>query len=139
MRAYYILIPDNDLEAEFEVERVLRAQGYAVQPPASVSGLSLPVGNFQSDLTLWRKDSGHPHPRSTERDERASIQARLAVLTDREDQVLARVVVGRLNKQIASEMGIAERTVKVHRGRVMTKMGADSLAELVRLCERVGR
>ncbi|WP_370530004.1 response regulator transcription factor [Ramlibacter pinisoli] len=71
--------------------------------------------------------------------EREGIQARLASLTEREQQVLSGVVAGRLNKQIASEMGIAERTVKIHRGRVMAKMAAASLAELVRLCERVGR
>jgi FixJ family two-component response regulator len=64
---------------------------------------------------------------------RASIEARLATLTRREREVLERVVVGRLNKQIAAELGTAEKTVKVHRACMMRKMQVDSLAELVRL------
>jgi FixJ family two-component response regulator len=55
----------------------------------------------------------------------------LKTLTAREHQVLNQVVLGRLNKEIASELGITIRTVKEHRGRVMEKMEADSLAELV--------
>ena len=55
----------------------------------------------------------------------------LKTLTPREHEVLIQVVSGRLNKEIASELGITERTVKEHRGRVMEKMEANSLAELV--------
>lgn len=62
----------------------------------------------------------------------ASIQRCLATLTPREHQVLRQVVEGRLNKQIAADLGIAEKTIKVHRARAMEKMGAGSLAELVR-------
>ena len=64
--------------------------------------------------------------------ERAAILERLAKLTVRERQVLAGVVAGRLNKQIAAELGTAEKTIKVHRARMMRKMQVDSLAELVR-------
>ena len=64
--------------------------------------------------------------------ERESIDARIATLTPREREVLNRVVAGRLNKQIAAELGTAEKTVKVHRARMMRKMQFDSLAELVR-------
>lgn len=67
-----------------------------------------------------------------------SIEARLASLTPRERQVLAGVVSGRLNKQIAAELGMAEKTVKVHRARVMAKMGVRSLADLVRVAQRAG-
>jgi FixJ family two-component response regulator len=66
------------------------------------------------------------------RAEHASITARLATLTLRERQVLSRVVDGKLNKQIAAELGTAEKTIKVHRARMMRKMQVDSLAELVR-------
>jgi FixJ family two-component response regulator len=59
-------------------------------------------------------------------------------LTPRERDVLALVVTGRLNKQIAAELGTAEQTIKVHRGRIMQKLGVGSVAELVRLVERVG-
>jgi FixJ family two-component response regulator len=59
------------------------------------------------------------------------IYNRLKTLTPREHDILNRVVSGRLNKEIASELGITIRTVKEHRGRVMEKMEANSLAELV--------
>ena len=61
------------------------------------------------------------------------VQRRIATLTPREAAVFALVVTGMLNKQIGSELGIGEKTVKVHRGRVMEKMQAGSLAELVQL------
>jgi FixJ family two-component response regulator len=64
--------------------------------------------------------------------ERAAVNLRLASLTPRERDVLSRVVSGKLNKQIAAELGTAEKTVKVHRARMMRKMQFDSLAELVR-------
>jgi FixJ family two-component response regulator len=72
------------------------------------------------------------------REETAGLRKRLATLSRREREVLAGVVAGRLNKQIAGELGIAEKTVKVHRGRVMEKMQASSVAELVRMADRAG-
>jgi FixJ family two-component response regulator len=66
------------------------------------------------------------------------VRARVKMLTPREAQVFALVVTGMLNKQIAAELGIGEKTVKVHRARVMEKMRAGSVAELVRLADRVG-
>jgi FixJ family two-component response regulator len=67
------------------------------------------------------------------RAERSSIGVRMAALTPREREVMAQVCTGRLNKQIAADLGIAEKTVKVHRARVMKKMAAGSVAELVQL------
>lgn len=67
------------------------------------------------------------------------IRQRLARLTPREREVLDEVVSGRLNKQIADRLGAAEKTIKVHRGRVMNKMGARSVAELVTLVNRLSR
>jgi FixJ family two-component response regulator len=72
------------------------------------------------------------------RREDAEIHRRLASLTPRERDVLEGVAAGRLNKQIAGDLGISEKTVKIHRGRVMTKMAAGSVAELVRLADRTG-
>ncbi len=60
---------------------------------------------------------------------------RLATLTPREREVLSLVVAGLLNKQIAGQLGTAEKTIKIHRGRVMEKMQAHSVAELVRMVE----
>src|SRR6202167_5123821 len=68
----------------------------------------------------------------------AILRQRWESLTPREREVLPLVVSGLLNKQIAGEIGTSETTVKVHRSQLMRKMGADSLAELVRLCERIG-
>jgi FixJ family two-component response regulator len=63
---------------------------------------------------------------------------RVKLLTPRETEVFALVVTGMLNKQVAGELGISEKTVKVHRARVMEKMQAGSVAELVRLADRAG-
>lgn len=70
--------------------------------------------------------------------EQAEIQERIESLTAREREVFEHVVSGKLNKQIAADLGASEKTIKVHRGRVMQKMQADSLADLVRMAERVG-
>ncbi len=72
------------------------------------------------------------------REELARIERRLATLTPREREVLERVVAGRLNKQIAAELGTVEKTIKVHRASVMQKMGVRTLADLVRLAGRAG-
>jgi FixJ family two-component response regulator len=66
------------------------------------------------------------------------IRGRIALLTARELDVLSYVITGKLNKQIAYELGIAEKTVKVHRGRIMEKLSVDSVADLVRLAEKAG-
>jgi FixJ family two-component response regulator len=67
------------------------------------------------------------------RGELAGLRQRLSCLTPREREVLPLVVSGLLNKQVAAELGISEITVQIHRGRIMQKMGAGSLAELVRI------
>ncbi len=66
------------------------------------------------------------------------IHERFATLTPREREVLIHVVSGQLNKQIANDLGTVEKTIKVHRARVMEKMKVNSVAELVRLTERLG-
>lgn len=66
------------------------------------------------------------------------LKMRLSRLTNRERQVLDRIITGRLNKQVAHELGTSEKTVKVHRARVMEKMQAHSLVELVHMTDRLG-
>jgi FixJ family two-component response regulator/signal transduction histidine kinase len=72
------------------------------------------------------------------RKQNAELEARYGLLTPREREVLALVAAGLLNKVIADRLGTAEKTVKIHRGRVMEKMSADSVADLVRMAERLG-
>jgi FixJ family two-component response regulator len=72
-----------------------------------------------------------------ERAELAELRRRLSSLTPREREVLPLVVSGLLNKQVAAELGISDITIQIHRGRVMKKMAADSLAELVRMAGRL--
>jgi FixJ family two-component response regulator len=72
------------------------------------------------------------------RAELANIEQRLAALTPRESEILRFLVAGLLNKQIAAELGTAEKTIKVHRGRIMRKMGARSVADLIRSSIRAG-
>ena len=67
-----------------------------------------------------------------------ALQERYALLTPREREVFPRVTSGLLNKQIAAELGASEKTIKVHRGQVMHKMEADSLADLIRMAEKLG-
>jgi FixJ family two-component response regulator len=67
-----------------------------------------------------------------------AFEAKMATLTPREWEVFLQVVSGQMNKQIAGRLGIREKTIKVHRARVMKKMQVNSLAELVRLTERAG-
>ena len=76
--------------------------------------------------------------RNKEAVEIGAIRARIRTLTERELEVLRHVIAGELNKQIGDRLGVVEKTIKVHRARVMEKMGVPSVAELVRLCSLAG-
>jgi FixJ family two-component response regulator len=89
-------------------------------------------------IAAIRRSAERSHKQKISYGELDELRRRYDLLTAREQQVLALVTSGLLNKQIAQELGTAEKTIKVHRARVMEKMGADSLASLVTMAERLG-
>jgi len=94
---------------------------------------------FQKEELLHAVEQAFASDRNRRKEEAIlhSIRARIASLTPREREVMAMVTAGLLNKQIAGELNLSEITVKLHRRQVMEKMHAGSLADLVKLCERV--
>jgi FixJ family two-component response regulator len=94
--------------------------------------------NDEDLLECVRRALAHSARYRAERAVRDELRLRLDQLTKREHEVMLQVITGKLNKQIASELGISEKTIKVHRGRVMQKMRVDSVVELARLLERGG-
>ena len=103
----------------------------------AVDLLTKPVDDHALIAAIQRAVTRDKHDRAVEA-RRAAIQRRVRLLTTCEIEVFALVVTGMLNRQIAAALGIAEKTVKVHRGRVMKKMRAGSVAELVRLADEAG-
>jgi len=103
----------------------------------AVDFLTKPVSNADLLAAIARageRDIGARHVQA----ELAAIQAKIATLTPREREVLTHVVAGRLNKQIAYDLGTAEKTVKFHRGAMMRKLDVRTVADLVRLAEKAG-
>jgi FixJ family two-component response regulator len=110
--------------------QAMRAGAVTFLPkPVRLSELAAAVREAFERDRRWRKEHA----------ERTEVESRLSALTSREREVLELIVVGKLNKQIAAELGAAEKTVKVHRGRVMAKLNVRSVAELVNLTARVIR
>ncbi|MDB6037886.1 MAG: DNA-binding response regulator [Verrucomicrobiales bacterium] len=95
---------------------------------------------FRSHALLDAVHSALERDRSAykERSETEELREHFEQLTPRERQVLALVAAGLLNKQVAAELATTERTIKFHRAHIMQKMGAESLADLVRMAERLG-
>jgi FixJ family two-component response regulator len=89
-------------------------------------------------LAAVRRAAERSRVLNASRDQLTALNLRYEKLTTRERQVFILITAGLLNKQAAADLGIAEKTVKVHLARVMEKMGTDSLAELVRMAERLG-
>jgi len=136
----------------FELQRALAEQGHALpiifitghgDIPSSVRAMKAGAVDFlpkpftdQALLEAIEQALDKSRCDNAVRSELADIRKKLATLTPRETEVLNCVVAGKLNREIAADLGIAERTVKVHRGRVMQKLHAGSIAELVRITEK---
>jgi FixJ family two-component response regulator len=99
--------------------------------------LTKPV-NAANLLRAIRAALGRASDQQALDEELASLRGRLSSLTPREREVLDHVIAGKMNKQIAAGLGTGEQNIKVHRGRLMRKMGVSSVAELVRVAERLG-
>ena len=136
-----------------ELQEILLSQEYAIpiifitghgDIPMSVKAIKKGAVNFLSKpydekdlLEAVQEALQRDSMARAVREEREGIHRRLESLTPREYEILTHVITGRLNKQIAYSLEISEKTIKIHRGRVMEKMGVDSVAELVRLTENV--
>ncbi|HWM48432.1 MAG TPA: response regulator [Xanthobacteraceae bacterium] len=103
----------------------------------AIDFLTKPVDAQGLLRAIRRAHERDAHVRAT-REEMDALHALVEKLTPREYEVLTHVIAGRLNKQIAGDLGTVEKTIKVHRGRMMDKMGVRSVAELVRLADKVG-
>ena len=137
-----------------EIQHVLTAAGGLHRPVVFVTGkgdiptsvramkagaidfLTKPVKEKDLIEALSRAEARDTELRRIQ-SELESMQAKLKRLTPREHQVLAHVVAGRLNKQIAGELGTVEKTIKVHRSRMMGKLGIRTVADLVRMAEKL--
>lgn len=102
----------------------------------AIDFLTKPVGEDEL-VSAVRAAIGRDRLQRAERAERAELSRRLAALTPREREVLPLVVSGFLNKQAAAELGISEITLQIHRGKIMRKMQAASLADLVRIADKL--
>lgn len=111
--------------------------GVAAMKKGALDFLEKPVDDEVLLEVVRRAIAWHACTQAHEKDRRR-IEDRLATLSARERDVMLEVIKGRLNKQIGTALGITEKTVKVHRGRVMEKLGVGSVAQLVHLCDLVG-
>jgi len=103
----------------------------------AVDFLTKPV-DYKKLLQAIERAIKKDRQRRAEYNEALDSRRRIELLTSRENEILRYIITGMLNKQIALKLDIAEKTVKVHRGRIMEKLCVDSVAELVRLAEKAG-
>jgi FixJ family two-component response regulator len=126
-----------DLPIVFISGRADLASGVLAMKGGALDFLEKPVSD-RDLLDAVQRALGQDRQRHAERSDRAVLEIRAARLTPREREVFGLVASGLLNKQVGDELGAAEKTIKVHRARVMEKMEAASLAELVRMADRLG-
>jgi FixJ family two-component response regulator len=126
------LLPIIFLTAHGDISKSVQAMKHGAS-----DFLTKPV-NDDDLLAAVRAAIEKDHALRREQAELAEVRARLATLTPREREVLEYVIAGKLNKQIAGDLGTVEQTIKIHRAHVMQKMRVRSVAELVRLTQRCG-
>ena len=120
------------LTGKGDVQKSVRAM-----KAGAVDFLTKPVRDKDLLDAIARAEAQDARTRQTSA-EVAAIEAKIATLTPREREVLTHVIAGRLNKQIAGDLGTVEKTIKVHRGRMMEKLGVHTVVDLVRLAEKAG-
>lgn len=146
-----IILPKlNGFELQVELDRlgnripIIFMTGYGDIPMSvkamkagAIDFLTKPLRDHQM-LEAVTRALDRDQKRRTEERRAEQIKSRFDTLTEREREVMSLVTAGLMNKQVASEIGISERTVKIHRGHVMRKMGTESLADLVLIAESLG-
>ena len=113
------------------------ATGVQAMKKGAVDFLTKPCDDEQL-LAAIRTATAKAEQARAHLEEAKEISSRIGLLTPREKEVLRYVITGMLNKQIAGRLGVAEITVKIHRGRIMQKLSTESVADLVRLAEKAG-
>src|SRR5215831_10331937 len=145
----FVLPGSNGLDLQEEVARwpnplpIIFLSGYA-DVPTSVRAIKSGATDFLTKpvkremlLEAIRMALARDAEQRAVREQTGRWYSLFQALTPREREVFDRVVIGRLNKQIAAELGITERTVKAHRGQIMTKMRVDSVAQLVHIADQL--
>jgi FixJ family two-component response regulator len=137
-----VFFVDDDPAVLRALRRLIRAAGYEDEAGAAPRTLVARVhverpGRVVVDLCEPGDVLDRPRDEVAPRAAEEALRARFSSLTPRELDVCVRVAEGLLNKEIAAALGVAVKTVKIHRGKVMTKLGVTSVAQLVRLVDRV--
>lgn len=132
-----LLRQGHDMAVVFISGRASLESGIRAMKGGAVDFLEKPVSD-ETLLPAVRRALEEDRRRKSRRSDVAALQVRFDSLTPRERDVFSLVVTGLLNKQVGVELGAAEKTIKVHRARVMQKMAAGSLVELVRMADRLG-
>jgi FixJ family two-component response regulator len=123
-----VVFASGHADVPISVEAMKLGAVDVLQKPFTKDELLAAIGNAVSKL----------HTMQQEREERETLEYLHNALTDREKEVFALVVNGQTNRQVGEEIGASEKTIKLHRRRIMQKMGVTTLADLVRVAERLG-
>src|SRR6266481_1762459 len=133
-----VFVVDDDPSVRRSTERLLRSAGLTVQTYSSAQEFLTNPFRGRSLVDAVRAAIERACLAHKEGSETRELHERYEQLTPREREVMPLVAAGLLNKQVAGELATTERTIKFHRAHIMQKMGAESLADLVRMVEKLG-